>query len=59
MRLAGFLLLPMGWLLVLAAVILLNRPPVRAAFVIAGTAVELLGLVLLARSFIAPKPERH
>lgn len=59
LRPAGFLLLVMGWLLVLSSIALLNRNGARAAFSLAGLAVEILGLVLVARSFIAPKAERN
>jgi hypothetical protein len=58
MKLAGFFLLIMGWILVVAAVILLNQNAARGGFVLAGVGVEILGLVLVARSFIAPKAER-
>jgi len=56
---AGFLLLIMGWILVLSAVALLKQQGARAGFVIAGLGVEALGLVLVVRSHIAPKPERN
>jgi hypothetical protein len=58
MRLAGFLLLPSGWALVIAAIVLLAAPSPRTAFVFAGLGVELLGLVLLVRSHIPPRRER-
>ncbi len=50
MRIAGFLLLPAGWFLVLAAVVMLRTAGAQAAFVLAGTGVELLALVLVFRS---------
>jgi len=50
MRLAGFLLLPSGWIIVLAAVILLPSAPAQAAFALAGMGVELLGLSIVVRS---------
>jgi hypothetical protein len=56
---AGFLLLIMGWILVLAAVVLLKQETARGAFVMAGLGVEALGLFLVVRSHIAPKPERN
>jgi hypothetical protein len=56
---AGFFLLIMGWILVLSAVILLKQGGARAAFAAAGLGVEALGLVLVVRSHIAPKPERN
>ena len=50
MRIAGFRLLPAGCLIALAAVVLLAAPVPRNAFVLAGFAVEALGLVLVVRS---------
>ncbi len=53
MRLAGLALLVAGWLLVLAALILL--PPTlapRMAFALAGICVEVLGFVLFARTHL-------
>jgi hypothetical protein len=58
MRLAGYLLLPTGWALVLAALILLVVPTSRTAFVMAGLGVEILGLVLLVRSHVPPGRDR-
>jgi hypothetical protein len=49
MKLAGFLLLPAGWFIVLAAVALLPSPISRNAFILAGFAIELLGLILAGR----------
>ncbi len=54
---AGFVLLLTGWFLVLAALALLTKPAARGAFVAAGLGVESLGLVLVVRSHIAPKPD--
>jgi hypothetical protein len=59
MKLAGFLLLLAGWLLVLSAVVLLAAPSPRAAFVLAGVAVEVLGLVLVVRTHLLPRGERE
>jgi len=50
MKLAGFLLLVAGWGLVLTALAILPSPAARTGFVLAGVAVEILGLVLAARS---------
>ena len=58
MKVPGFLLLPAGWGLVLAALILLKASAPRAAFCLAGCAVELLGLALLIRSFMPRREER-
>ena len=50
MKLAGFLLLVAGWMIVVAAVALLGPTSARAAFVLAGLGVEALGLALVIRS---------
>lgn len=47
---AGLLLLPAGWMIVLAAVAMLPAPVSRNVFVLAGAAIELLGLILIGRS---------
>lgn len=47
----GFVLLISGWALVLAALILLTGIGQRFAFVLAGLAVEGLGLYLLATGY--------
>lgn len=49
MKLLGFILLPSGWGIVVAALALLHSRSVPA-FVIAGIAVEVLGLVLVIRA---------
>lgn len=58
MKTAGFLLLLTGWLLVLSAIALLVEGASRNAFVGAGFAVELLGLVLTLRAHLPHRPER-
>jgi hypothetical protein len=50
MKLAGFLLLLAGWVIVVAAVILLTPVNARTIFVLAGVAVEIIGLTLVTRS---------
>ena len=50
MKLMGFLLLGAGWLIVVAAVAMLRAAASMAAFVLAGVAVEALGLALEFRS---------
>jgi hypothetical protein len=59
MKIAGFLLLLAGWLLILSALALLARSGPRNAFLLAGSGVELLGLVLFVRSHIALKEDRE
>jgi hypothetical protein len=55
MKLAGFLLLLSGWGIVVATLPLLPSSPMRAAFVLAGTGVELIGLTLVVNSYQVPK----
>jgi hypothetical protein len=55
MKLAGFLLLLSGWGIVVSTLPLLPSLPMRAVFVLAGMAVELIGLTLVARSHQVPK----
>jgi hypothetical protein len=57
MRFTGFLLLLSGWIIVLAAVVLLKASPQQVAFVLAGMGVEALGLGLVVRSHMIPRGE--
>jgi hypothetical protein len=57
MKVAGFLLLLAGWVLVLAAIAMLAAAGPRIAFLLAGLGVEVLGLVLAARSHLTPKED--
>jgi hypothetical protein len=50
MKLAGFLLLLAGWVIVVTAVILLIPVNARTIFLFAGVAVEIVGLTLVIRS---------
>jgi hypothetical protein len=59
MKVAGFLLLLAGWVLVLAATALLGAAGPRGAFLAAGMGVELLGFVLVARSHLTLKKENE
>jgi hypothetical protein len=52
MKIVGFLLLLAGWLLVLAALEMLRAPVSLAVFIIAGFAIELLGLALVFRAHL-------
>ena len=54
MKVVGFLLLLAGWLLVLAALEMLGAATPRALFVIAGFAIEVLGLVMVFRAHLPP-----
>ena len=59
MKFAALMLLLAGWIIVLAAVVLLPAAAARAGFVIAGMAVEILGLAILFRShFVLPREGR-
>ena len=51
MKLSGFLLLLSGWAIVVAAMALLHGSAL-SAFIIAGLAVEVLGLALFAKSHV-------
>lgn len=55
MKVFSLILLAAGWFLVVAAIAML-RPGFLAAFVVAGLAVELLGLGLLARAHAVSMP---
>jgi hypothetical protein len=59
MKLAGFMLLPAGWLIVLTAIVLLPPGAARAAFLLAGLAIEALGLGLVVRAHIPVFEERR
>jgi len=59
MKIAGFLLLLAGWLLVLSALALLSGGAARGAFILAGMAVEILGLVMVFRAHLTPKEDRQ
>jgi hypothetical protein len=52
MKFTGILLLAAGWAIVVAAVALLPSAGARTAFVLAGIAVELLGLGLAVRAHL-------
>jgi hypothetical protein len=54
MKLAGFLLLLAGWIIVLAAVAILPPSASRVAFALAGAGVEVLGLSFVVRSHLIP-----
>jgi hypothetical protein len=58
MKFVGFLLLLTGWLLVLAAIVLLASPSSRAGFVLAGVVVEALGLTFVIRSHLILREDK-
>jgi hypothetical protein len=49
MKYAGLLVMPAGFFLTLAALLLFPDPPRRMAFVVCGLAVEAMGLVVAVR----------
>jgi hypothetical protein len=51
LKLIGCLLLISGWLIVLAALVMLQTFVQRAAFIAAGFGIEILGLALLANAY--------
>ena len=53
MRIVGFFLQFAGWIIVLAAIALLQAAP-QTAFALAGFCVQLLGLALAVRSHLIP-----
>jgi hypothetical protein len=59
MRFVGFLLLVAGWFLVLSSIVLLGSPASRGAFIFAGMAVEVLGLIFVFRSHSIPREEKR
>ena len=59
MKPAGFLLLPSGWAIVLAAIALLPPGAARGAFLMAGLGVEALGMGLVVRAHIPVIEERR
>jgi len=58
MRLLGFFLQIAGWIIVLAAIALLQAAP-QTAFALAGFCVQLLGVTLVVRSHLIPHGERE
>jgi hypothetical protein len=59
MKLAGFLLLPAGWIIVLAAIVLLPAAPPQTGFALAGIGVEALGLTIVVRSHLTPRGDNR
>ena len=57
MKFAGLLVMPAGFFLSIAALVLFPDPASRAAFVLCGLAVECLGLVVAVRGHMAQRGE--
>jgi hypothetical protein len=58
MKISGFFLLLAGGVLVLTAVALLALSLPRTGFVLAGVSVEVIGIVLVARSHLLEQGDR-
>jgi hypothetical protein len=59
MKYAGLLVMPTGFFLAVAALILFPEAGLRAAFVVCGLAVELLGLAVAVRGHMLRPQEAH
>ncbi len=59
MKLASFLLLVAGWGIVLSALALFASGALRGMFVLAGVALEVLGLSLAVRAHLLASEERE
>jgi hypothetical protein len=57
MKYAGLLVMPAGFFLSIAAILLFPAPAPRAAFVLCGLAVEAMGLVVAVRGHMVPPGE--
>jgi hypothetical protein len=57
MKYAGLLVMPAGFFLSIAALVLFPAPASRAAFVFCGLAVEALCLVVAVRGHMQPRGE--
>ena len=55
MKYSGLLVMPAGFFLTLAALLLFPDPPRRMAFVVCGLAVEAMGLVVAVRGNMPAK----
>jgi len=57
MKYAGMLLMPAGFFLAIAALVLFPAPALRGAFVVCGLLVEALGLVVAVRGHMEARGE--
>jgi hypothetical protein len=55
MKITGLLMLPAGWFIVLAALVLLRALLAQNLFIAAGIGVEIMGLVLFTRAHLVAK----
>ena len=59
MRLLGFFLVPAGWVIVLAAIALLRVSAAQGVFLLAGVAIQAVGLTLVFRYHLPHTPDRR
>jgi hypothetical protein len=59
MKYAGLLVMPAGFFLSIAAVLLFPAPASRAAFVVCGLAVEAMGLAVTVRGHMEARGSRR
>jgi uncharacterized membrane protein len=59
MKYAGILVMPAGFFLSIAALVLFSDPASRAVFVFCGLAVEALGLAVAVRGHMEARGERR
>ncbi len=57
MKYAGLLVMPAGFFLAMAALVLFPAPAARAGFVVCGLAVEILGIVVAVRGHMEARGE--
>lgn len=55
MKYAGLLVMPAGFFLAIAAILLFPAPAPRAAFVVCGLAVEVMGLAVAVRGHMGAR----
>ena len=58
MKNAGLLVMPAGFFLAVAAIVLFSSPAPHAIFVLAGLLVELIGLTVAVRAHLANRGEK-
>jgi hypothetical protein len=59
MKYAGLLVMPAGFFLTIAAILLFPAPAPRAAFVVCGLAVEIMGLGVAVRGHMQARGEQR
>ena len=59
MKYAGLLVMPAGFFLTIAAILLFPAPALRAAFVVCGLAVEIMGLGVAVRGHMQARGEQR